>query len=146
MPLKILISDGNVHDSPRAEELIKDFKAKYLISDKGYDSGSIVEFAAKIGMKAVIPSRSNAKMQRNYDKELYKKRHIVEIFFLKVKKFRSISTRYTKNIFSFHILPHNRIHHALLQFPLTTVFSHTCGIYNSAVYHPPAGILKLLPQ
>jgi len=100
MPLKILISDRNVHDSQRAEELSKDFKAKYLIADKGYDSKSIVEFVAKTGMKAVIPSRSNAKMQRNYDKELYKKRHIVENFFLKIKKFMGISTRYTKNISS----------------------------------------------
>ncbi len=79
----------------------KDFKAKYLIADEVYDSKSIVEFAAKTGMKAVIPSRGNAKMQRNYDKELYKKRHIVEIFFLKIKKFMGISTRYTKNISSF---------------------------------------------
>ena len=29
---------GNVHDSQRAEELNKDFKAKYLIADKGYYS------------------------------------------------------------------------------------------------------------
>ena len=69
--------------SQQAGELIKDFKAKYLIADKGYDSKSIVEFAVKNGMKAVIPSRRNAKMQRNYDKKLYKKRHIVENFFLK---------------------------------------------------------------
>ena len=62
MPLKMLISDGNVHDSQRAEELNKDFKAKYLIADKGYDSRSVVEFATKNGMEAVIPARSDAKI------------------------------------------------------------------------------------
>ena len=57
--------------------------AENPIADKEYDNDSIVEFAAKKGMKAVIPSRRNAKTQRNYDKKLYKKRHIVENFFLK---------------------------------------------------------------
>ena len=71
------------------------------IADKEYDNASLVEFAVKNGIHAVIPPRRNAKISRIYDKELHKKRHIVEKFFLKIKKFRSISTRYTKNIASF---------------------------------------------
>ena len=38
MPLKILISDGNVHDSQCSEALIKDFKAQSQIAGKDYDS------------------------------------------------------------------------------------------------------------
>ena len=81
MPLKILIPDGNVHDSQKSEELFKDLKAKYLIADKEYDSKSIVEFATKNRMDAVIPSLSNEKIPKIYDKELFKKRRIVENFF-----------------------------------------------------------------
>ena len=57
--------------------------AENPIADKEYDNDSIVEFAAKNGMNVVIPPRRNAKISRIYDKELYKKRHIVENFFLK---------------------------------------------------------------
>ena len=48
MPIKILISDGNVRDGKRAEELIKDFKAEHLIADEVQDRKVIVEFAAKV--------------------------------------------------------------------------------------------------
>ncbi|PEK71927.1 IS5/IS1182 family transposase, partial [Bacillus toyonensis] len=36
------------------------------------------------------------KEQREYDKHLYKLRHLVENAFLKWKRFRGIATRYTK--------------------------------------------------
>lgn len=101
LPLKIVTSDGVLHDNQKAEELFKDFKAEYLIADKGYDSHNIVDMATSKGFKVVIPSRKNAKNPRKYDKEIYKRRHLVENFFLKIKRFRSISTRYTKNIENF---------------------------------------------
>ncbi len=86
--------------------------AENPIADKEYDNDSIVEFAAKNGMNVVIPPRRNAKISRIYDKELYKKRHIVENFFLKI----SVDQKYL----ILPSLPHNRIHHTLPQPPLTT--------------------------
>ncbi len=84
-------------------------------TDKGYDSKSIVKFAAKNGMNAVIISRSNAKISRIYDKELYKKRHIVENLFLQI----SVHQKYLV----LPSLPLHRIHHALLQSHLSTASS-----------------------
>ena len=55
----------------------------------------------KTGMKAVIPPRKNRKIQREYDKELYKLRHWVENTFLTLKRWRGIATRYAKNTASF---------------------------------------------
>ena len=92
LPLKIITSDGILHDSQKAE---------YLIADKGYDSHRIVDAATNKGFKIVIPPRKNAQNPQEYDRELYKRRHLVENFFLKIKRFRSISTRYTKNIENF---------------------------------------------
>ena len=34
--------------------------------------------------------------QREYDKDLYKARHLIESFFQKLKQFRAIATRYDK--------------------------------------------------
>jgi len=75
--------------------------AVVLLADRDYDSGKIVEKAEKAGMKVVIPPRKNRKIQREYDKELYKLRHWVENVFLIVKCWRGIATRYVKNTTSF---------------------------------------------
>ena len=52
-------------------------------------------------MAAVIPPKKNRKEPREYDKELYKLRHLVENAFLKLKGRRGIATRYAKNTASF---------------------------------------------
>jgi transposase len=72
-----------------------------LLADKGYDSNEIIEQAKKQGMQSVIPPKRNRKIQRQYDKELYKLRHLVENTFLHLKRWRGIATRYAKNSASF---------------------------------------------
>lgn len=82
--------------------------AENLLADKGYDSDAIVEQAIKQGMKAQIPPRKNRKEQRDYDKELYKLRHLVENAFLHLKRWRGIATRYAKTTASFLAAVHIR--------------------------------------
>ena len=71
--------------------------ANYLLADKGYDSDAIVQKAQDQGMQVVIPPRKNRKVQREYDKQIYKFRHLVENAFLYLKSWRGIATRYAKN-------------------------------------------------
>jgi transposase len=52
-------------------------------------------------MQPVIPPRSNRRVQREYDKDIYKLRHLVENAFLHLKRWRGIATRYAKNSASF---------------------------------------------
>jgi transposase len=52
-------------------------------------------------MQAHIPPKKNRTHQRDYDKELYKLRHLVENAFLQLKRWRGIATRYAKNTNSF---------------------------------------------
>ncbi len=75
--------------------------ADHLLADRGYESNAIVEQTEKQGMEAVIPPKKNRKIQRPYDKELYKLRHLVENAFLHLKRWRGIATRYAKNTSSF---------------------------------------------
>jgi transposase len=81
--------------------LIEGIAAEHLLADRGYDSDAIVEQAEKQGMKAIIPPRKNRKILREYDKDLYKLRHLVENAFLHLKRWRGIATRYAKNTASF---------------------------------------------
>ena len=61
----------------------------------------MIEPLRQAGKTAVIPPKANRKIQRSYDKELYKARHLVENFFCKIKLFRAIATRYDKTARNF---------------------------------------------
>ncbi len=52
-------------------------------------------------MNPVIPPKRNRIIQRDYDKHLYKLRHLVENAVLHLKRWRGIATRYAKRASSF---------------------------------------------
>lgn len=93
-PIEFTITGGEVSDFTEAVHLLTGLKAEHFIADKSYESDEIVRFAKKQGIIPVIPPRKNRKEKREYDKHLYKLRHLVENAFL--KRFRGIATRYTK--------------------------------------------------
>jgi Transposase and inactivated derivatives len=53
------------------------------------------------GCEIVIPPKKNRKSQREYDKDIYRVRHLVENAFLHLKRWRGIATRYAKALTSF---------------------------------------------
>ena len=64
---------------------------------EGYDSEAIRDKARSNGMIPIIPKRANAKKPNpDFDRYLYKLRHLVENMFARLKHFRSIATRYEK--------------------------------------------------
>lgn len=79
-----------------APEMLSDFSNCNVLADKGYDSNALVSDLESRDNIVVIPPRSNRKEPREYDKHLYKERHLVECFFCKIKRFRRIATRYEK--------------------------------------------------
>ncbi len=54
----------------------------------------------------VIPPRANRLSPRDYDRELYKARHLIENFFAKLKQFRAIATRHDKTARNFLAAAH----------------------------------------
>jgi transposase len=108
MPVRAIITEGAVADCTQAGGLIEGLTAENLLADRGYDSDEIVEQAKNQGMNAVIPPRKNRKIQREYDKEIYKLRHLVENAFLHLKQWRGIATRYAKHSKSFLAAVHIR--------------------------------------
>jgi len=81
--------------------LIEGITAENLLADRGYDTSEIMLHAAAAGMHIVIPPKKNRKEQRDYDRHLYKIRHLIENAFLWLKRWRGIATRYAKNTASF---------------------------------------------
>jgi transposase len=66
------------------------------LADGSYDTNAILDELRYRGIKAVIPSGEQRKRKRRHDKELYKQRYLVEVFFHNLKRFRRIATRYEK--------------------------------------------------
>jgi len=95
-PLRLLLSAGQRHDSPQAARLIKDFEPQVLIADKGYDVNPLIESVTAKGIKAVIPPKKNRLVQREYDRHLYRERHLIECFINKIKHYRRVFSRFDK--------------------------------------------------
>ena len=81
--------------------MIDGISAETLLADREYDTNQVVAYAAGAGMNVVIPAKRNRKQQREYDRYLYRLRHLVENAFLHLKRSRGIATRYAKNTASF---------------------------------------------
>ena len=101
LPVKMIITGGTTADCSMARVLIEGLSADYLMADKAYDTNALLDWCADNKTTPVIPPKSNRKDQRDYDKDLYKLRHLVENAFLKLKQWRSIATRYAKTTASF---------------------------------------------
>ena len=89
-PVRLLLTAGQASEYGQSKALIAGWVADYVLADKGYDSDEFIEAIA------VIPPRCHRQAPREYDRELYKERNLVERFFQKLKQFRRIATRYEK--------------------------------------------------
>ena len=95
-PLKFVLTPGQNHDMTQAEALTADFRPGTVPADKGYDSDPYRQFLKDRGIVPVIPPRSDRKNPQDYDRHLYKERHLVECFINKIKHFRHIFSRFDK--------------------------------------------------
>ena len=92
-PVRFILTPGQVSDITQAEALIADLPAGPVLGDKGYDAKSLRDAVIEQGAVAVIPPRTTSP-QVHCDFALYCERNLVERFFLKIKHFRRIATRY----------------------------------------------------
>jgi transposase len=95
-PIRFFVTAGQRSDYIKALDLIDGQRMEALIADKGYDAGYMVDAAKSVDAEVVIPPRSQRKAPRDYDKELYKERNLIERMFNKLKHFRRVATRYDK--------------------------------------------------
>ncbi len=95
-----ILSSGNAHDAPQGILLLEQIKRikeqKYMLMDRAYEGDDIRAKVCELGFIPVVPPKSNRINPWNYDKERYKKRNEIERFFLRLKRFRKIFTRYDK--------------------------------------------------
>ena len=69
-PVEFILTGGQQADVTQAEALMQAHQADAVIADKAYDSDAVVDAAKRQGAEAVIPSKKNRKVPREYDKHL----------------------------------------------------------------------------
>ena len=94
--MRFILTGGQAADSPQGIPLLTGIEATRVIADKGYDSDKILAYIQAQGTAAVIPSTSNRKTQREYSRELYRERNLIERAFNRLKQWRRIATRYDR--------------------------------------------------
>ena len=94
--VRFLLLPGQAHDMKGVAPLIRGVSFDALLADKAFDADWLLQDLDQRGATAVIPPKANRKIQRDFDTEVYKWRHLVENYFAKIKEFRRIATRYDK--------------------------------------------------
>jgi len=108
-PVKLYLTPGNINDCTVAVDVLKGvtITGSVVMGDKAYGTVDIRNYIESQGASYCIPPKDNAVDPWECDFYQYKERHLVEVFFNKLKQFRHVATRYDK-------LSHNFLSFALI--------------------------------
>ena len=99
-PVAFSLSGGNTHDGPEGELLVGSLKRleeqRFMLMDRAYAGDSMRMKVVEKGFIPIVPPKRNRRKPWDYDKEHYKQRNEIERYFLRIKRFRKIFTRYDK--------------------------------------------------
>jgi transposase len=118
-PLVLLVTPGQRHEVTQLQRLLdggavrrtgpdgrpgpgrpRQRPAK-LVGDKGYSYQSARRLLRRRGIRAVIPTRSDQRRQRSFDRAAYRGRNRVERSVGRLKQFRRVATRYDKRALNY---------------------------------------------
>lgn len=77
-------------------DLISGLEFGAMLADKAFDANSLREDLKTRQAQVIIPAKTNRRVHIPHDEEIYKRRHLIENYFSKIKEFRGINTRYDK--------------------------------------------------
>ncbi|MFC7543470.1 IS5 family transposase [Siccirubricoccus deserti] len=104
--VRFILLPGQRHDSVGVQPLIEGVVFGALLGDKAFDIDWLRAELDGRGAAAVIPPKANRKAAINFDREMYRWRHIIENTFAKLKEFRAVATRYDKTDTSYAAIIH----------------------------------------
>jgi transposase len=97
-PVAFALTPGNVADITMAITLLSAVgKPKRLLADKAYDADSFRIWLKQRKIKAVIPSTATRRTPYPLDRNIYRRRNVIERMFCKLKNWRRIATRYDRH-------------------------------------------------
>src|SRR5262245_24862052 len=96
--VQLALSPGQRADVRAVSETVwpRGLRGKTVVADKGYDSDGFRAALRKRGGRSCVAPRTNRRATVWWHRGLYRKRHRVENFFQRAKRYRRIGTRYEK--------------------------------------------------
>ncbi len=94
--MRFVLLPGQRHDSVGVQPLIEGVAFGALLGDKAFDADWLRADLDRRGAAAVIPPKANRKAAIDFDRDMYRWRHLIENTFAKLKEFRAVATRYDK--------------------------------------------------
>ena len=97
-PIDFEITEGQVHDIQMATELVERTpRSEYTVADKGYDGDYLRWVIRECESIPVIPKKINSRSKnKEYDRGIYRLRHLVENLCARLKHYRGIAMRFDK--------------------------------------------------
>lgn len=97
-PLRFVATAGQVADVTPVPLLWAGQSATYALMDKAYDANAVLDLLIRQAILPVIPPKAHRTVQREYDRPIYKERHLVECCIGKLKQFRRVFSRFDKTV------------------------------------------------
>lgn len=98
-PLRLRMTAGQESDIGQAVGLVDGLAFDRLIADRGYSAQYFYDWVVEQEMEQLIPSHQATKgdkVERPYDRWLFRERHLVECYINKIKHFRRFFSRFDK--------------------------------------------------
>ena len=109
----MILTPGPAGDPVQAPKLLESRRPRHVIADAADSSAAIREQIQPAGATTCIRPNPTHKSQVAYDEKRYRHRNVIGGFFLAMKNFRRVATRYDKlpeNFLSFVYLASLLIH------------------------------------
>lgn len=94
--MRFVLLPGQRHDTIGVKPLIEGLAFAALLGDRAFDVDWLRAELEARGAAAVIPPKRNRKSPIDFDREMYRWRHLIENCFARLKEFRAVATRYDK--------------------------------------------------
>lgn len=99
--MRFVLLPGHRFDTVGVAPLIDGIDFDAILADKAFDSNWIIAEMNERGAVICISQRPRRKVPQQIDLDLYKRRHLIENFFGKLKEFKRIALRAEKSDASF---------------------------------------------
>tara|TARA_R110002020_G_scaffold36998_1_gene111577 strand:+ start:126 stop:512 length:387 start_codon:yes stop_codon:yes gene_type:complete len=104
--VRFVLMPGHRFDTVGVAPLLRDIEFGALLGDKAFDSNAIIADLDECGATVIISQHPRRASPRQIDAEIYKRRHLIENFFCKLKEFKRIAMRSDKTDLSFAAMIH----------------------------------------
>jgi transposase len=97
----VSLAPGQRHDLKAMAPLVPALRGKRAVGDKGFDADTFRAILLRSRVRVCLAPRRHRRRSLSFHRGYYCRRHRVENFFCRIKRFRRIATRYEKLTLTF---------------------------------------------